>query len=107
VAAVAVAALLWAPALFYDLTGYVTEPGQAGLFGSTLVWSVVAVGAVLMAAWLARTHYGWLSAAGAVVLAAPRFFIYDVTYLLVGADAGGTPSDSAMAHPRRRSQTRG
>ncbi len=107
VLAVAVGALLWLPALLYDLTGYVTVPGQAGLFGSALVWSVVAACAVLMAAWLARTRYGWLSSATAVVLAAPRFFIYDVTYLLVGADAGGTPSDSAMARLVRGTQTRG
>jgi Glycosyltransferase family 87 len=105
--AVVVGGLLWAPALLYDLTGYVTEPGQAGLFGSTLVWSVVAVGAVLVTAWLARTRYGLLSAAGAVILTAPRFFIYDVTYLLAGADAGGTPSESAMAPRWRTPQTRG
>lgn len=105
--AVVVAALLWAPALLYDLSGYVTESGQAGLFGSTLVWSLVAAGAVLVAAWLARTRYGWLASATAVVLAAPRFFIYDLTYFLVGADAtGGTPPDSAMANRVERGQTR-
>ena len=105
--AVAVAALLWAPAFFYDLGGYVTQSGQAGLFGSTMVWSIVAAGALFVAAWLARTRYGWIAAATAVVLAAPRFFIYDVTYLLIGADDPGTPSDPAMAGRLDRGQTLG
>ncbi len=104
-AAVAVAAVLWAPALLlYDLHGYVTDAGQAGLFGNTLAWAVVAVGAALVGAGLARSRYRWLSAATAVVLAAPRFFIYDLTYLLVGAGAPGRPPhDSAKvgsAHAR-------
>ena len=106
--AVLVAAVLWAPALLYDLRGYVTEAGQAGLFGSTPVWSVVAAGAVLIAAWLARTRYGWLASATAVVLAAPRFFIYDLTYLVLGAEeAGGTRAESAMAQAASPPQTRG
>ena len=107
-AAVLVTALLWAPALLYDLRGYVTEAGQAGLFSSTLVWSVVAAGAVLIAAWLARTRYGLLASATAVVLSAPRFFVYDLTYLVVGADeAGGTRAESAMAQAASPPQTRG
>jgi hypothetical protein len=32
---------------------------------------------------LASGRYGWLAGATAVVLATPRFFVYDVTYLLV------------------------
>ena len=107
-AAAAVAAVLWAPALLYDLRGYVTEAGQAGLFGNAPAWAVVAVGAALVAAGLARSRYRWLSAATAVVLAAPRFFIYDLTYLLVGADApGGTPPASAQAKGAGYSRTAG
>jgi hypothetical protein len=85
--AIAVAAMLWAPALLYDLRGYVTEAGQAGLFGNTLVWVVVAAVVAATALPLARTWGGWIASAAAVVLAAPRFFIYDVTYLAVGAPA--------------------
>jgi len=84
-AAVTVAAILWAPALLYDLRGYVTESGQAGLFNNTVVWMVVAAGAAAAALALARTWAGWLASAVAVVLGAPRFFIYDVTYLQLGA----------------------
>jgi hypothetical protein len=37
------------------------------------------------ALWLSRGPYGWLASAVAVVLSLPRFFVYDVTYLAVGA----------------------
>src|SRR5205823_6802608 len=85
--AVGVAAVLWAPALLYDLRGYVTESGQAGLFGNILVWGVVGFAAVVAALTLARTWAGWIASTAAVVLGAPRFFIYDVTYFAVGAPA--------------------
>src|SRR5438874_1499665 len=64
---VAIAGILWAPALFYDLRGYVTEPGQAGLFGSPLIWVVVAAVAAAAALPLARTWGGWIASAAAVV----------------------------------------
>ena len=87
--AVAVAAILWAPALFYDLRGYVTESGQAGLFDNSVVWVAVAAAAAAAAIALARSWVGWLASAAAVVLGAPRFFIYDVTYIQVGAPWDG------------------
>jgi len=87
--AVAVAAILWAPALFYDLRGYVTESGQAGLFDNSVVWVAVAAAAAAAAIALARSWVGWLASAAAVVLGAPRFFIYDVTYIQVGAPRDG------------------
>ena len=86
---VAIAGILWAPALFYDLRGYVTESGQAGLFGNTLVWAVVAAIAAVVALVLARGWAAWIASAVAVVLGAPRFFIYDVTYLQLGAPVDG------------------
>jgi hypothetical protein len=85
--AVAVAGILWAPALLYDLRGYVTEPGQAGLFDNSVVWVAVAAASIAAALVMARTSRGWIASATAVVLAAPRFFIYDATYLAVGAPA--------------------
>ena len=87
--AVAVAAILWAPALLYDMRGYVTESGQAGLFDNRLVFIAVAAVAIGIAAALGRTRVGWIASATAVVLAAPRFFIYDVTYIQVGAPWDG------------------
>jgi len=87
VASVLVAAILWAPALLYDLRGYVSLSGQAALFGNTVVWVAVAVAAIAAALALARSWGGWIASAVAVVMAAPRFFIYDVTYIAIGAPA--------------------
>ena len=86
IAALAATALLWAPALLYDLSGYTTEPGlAASLISVPLLWAVVVGAAIGMALRLAPTRFGWLSAALSVVLALPRLFVYDVTYLMVGA----------------------
>ena len=82
--AVAVAALLWSPAVLFDLRGYVTEAGQAGLFGWAMGYYLLAAAAAVVAVWFARGRFGWLASAIAVVLAAPRFFIYDLTYLMIG-----------------------
>jgi hypothetical protein len=86
--AVGVTLLLWAPALLFDLTGYVTSPGEAGLFGTTAVYLVVGALTAAGALAFARTRYAWLASALSVVLVGPRLFIYDVTYFVVGADRG-------------------
>lgn len=79
------AALLWAPALLYDLRGYATNAGQAAsLISVPVLWVVVVGGALVATLWLARGTYGWLTGAIAVVLALPRLFVYDVTYLMLG-----------------------
>jgi predicted membrane protein len=84
-AAVAVGAVLWAPALLYDLRGYATEAGQAAsLISVPLLWAVVVGAAIGITLRLARGPFGWLGAAASVVLALPRLFVYDVTYLMVG-----------------------
>jgi hypothetical protein len=82
IAAVVVATLLWAPALFLNMRGYVTDVGQAGLFSSAVVYYLVAGACVLAAVVLARTRFAWVASAIAVILGASRFFIYDLTYLL-------------------------
>jgi hypothetical protein len=83
--ATGVTAVLWAPALLYDLSGYTTEPGlAASLISIPPLWAVAvgaAIGATLR---LAHGRFGWLAAAVSVVLALPRLFVYDVTYLMVG-----------------------
>ena len=94
-AAVALTALLWAPALLYDLSNYAVEAGQAAsLYAVPVLYFIVgglAVGATLA---FARSRVGWLSAATALVLVLPRLFVYDVSYLMVGTD---TPSRSRLA----------
>ena len=87
--ALAVAGLLWAPALLYDLSGYATEPGQAAsLISVPILWAVVIGAAMGTTLRLARGRYGWLAAATTLVLALPRLFVYDVTYLMAGVPAG-------------------
>jgi hypothetical protein len=86
--ALGVTALLWAPALLYDLSGYATEPGlAASLISIPILWAVVVGAAIGVALRLAPSRFGWLAAAVAVVVALPRLFVYDVTYLMVGAPA--------------------
>jgi hypothetical protein len=84
--AVAVAAALWAPALLYDLRGYATDAGQAAsLFALPALWAVVLGAGLLVTLRLARTRFAWLAAAVDVVVSLPRLFVYDVTFLMVGA----------------------
>lgn len=90
-AALAVTALLWAPALLYDLRGYATEAGQAAsLISIPILWAVVVGAAIGVTMRLAPGPFGWLAAAVSVVIALPRLFVYDVTYLMVGATARRT-----------------
>ena len=85
-ATLALTALLWAPALGFGLGDYPVEAGQAAsLIAIPALWVAVVGAAVVVTLWLARGRYGWLAAAFSVVLAVPRLFVYDVTYLLVGA----------------------
>jgi hypothetical protein len=81
-----IAAVLLAPFALYDLTNYVTTAGGAALLWDWPVVYAVAVGASIVAALaLARTRYAWLGSSVAVVLALPRSFLYDVTWVMVGA----------------------
>jgi hypothetical protein len=83
--AIGLTAVLWAPALAYDLRGYATDPGQAGsLFSVPWLWALVLGAGLVATVWLARGRFGWLAAATTVAVALPRLFVYDVTYLLVG-----------------------
>jgi hypothetical protein len=86
-ASIVITLLLVAPALLYDLRNYVTTTGQAGMLTvMPAVFAAVVLAIVLVILRLARTRYAWLSAAAGVVLATPRFFVYDVTYLVIGVD---------------------
>jgi hypothetical protein len=86
VVSVALAALLWAPALAFDLRAYATDPGRAAfLYGIPLIYYPVMGLAVGITLALASTHWRWLAGATTVVLSLPRFFVYDVTYLMLGA----------------------
>jgi hypothetical protein len=99
----ALTALLVTPMLFHDLSGYTTDVGSAGLLISWPLVYVATIGAgMALTVWLARTRFAWLAAGTGVALALPRFFVYDVTLLLVG-----TAERAAVPAPATEPATRG
>lgn len=87
VATVAITGLLWLPAVFlYDLTAYPVSAGQAGALVTFPIIYFAVVGIAMGATFvLARTRWSWLTGATAVIVALPRLFVYDVTYLMIPA----------------------
>jgi hypothetical protein len=96
--AVGVAAALMAPAILYDLSEYPTEVGNSlsllSLAGP-IPWAAVALILSVTAFLMARTRYAWGAASVAVLAAVPRLQLYDLTYLLVGADVREEPGAGA------------
>lgn len=98
--AVIATALLVAPMLIFDLSDYPTGGGAATmLIDWPLLYAVVIGAAILVSLRLARTQHGWLASSTTVALALPRFFVYDLTFLMcampsedaeAGAVRGGT-----------------
>ena len=87
-AAVVLTALLWAPVLLYNLDNYAVEAGKAAsLYSLPILYFVVAAVGVGVTLTLAPTRFGWLAAATTVVVTLPRLFVYDVSFLMVGADS--------------------
>lgn len=86
-------AVLVAPALFYGVGNYVTDAGQAALlFGMPAVYiGVVGIG-LLATLRLAQSRWAWLAAGLTAALALPRFFVYDVTFLVPAATTPATDS---------------
>lgn len=94
-AALALALVLVAPMLAFDLTHYPTQTAAAA--GPLPEWLALALAVVAtaFAVPLARTRYGWLSAAVAVMLAIPRWSYYQPSFLLLGL-----PADEPAAKAR-------
>jgi lysylphosphatidylglycerol synthetase-like protein (DUF2156 family) len=94
-------AVLVAPALLFDLSGYSTQPGPGNMslisVGS-LLYLAVAVTMVVLAFVGARSRYPWLLGALAMVAALPRMLTYEISFLLVGL-AGVSPSKAAAREP--------
>ena len=84
---VLITALLVLPMLLFDLRGYSTRigGGQMSLLTvSPFLWVPVS-GAAIAVMWiLARTRYAWLAGSVAVILALPRFIIYEIGLVLIG-----------------------
>jgi hypothetical protein len=85
--AVLLSALLIAPMLLFDLSGYSTAPGGGQLSLTSVAAQLYLAAAIVMAgvAYLrARSRYGWLVGVAAMIAALPRFLTYEVSFLLVG-----------------------
>ena len=84
--AVAVAAVLWAPALLFDLSEYVTDPGT-GLLSiyafSPLLWLVTAAVAGVVAAVLVlgRSRWAWVGLASLMFIGPPRIALSYLGFL--------------------------
>ncbi len=99
-AAAVITGILLTPYLLYDLSNYVTSAGGGGLLWDWPFAYVVAVAAAAGAAiLLARSRWAWLAASATVVLAIPRSFLYDVSWVLVGApsqtEESGAPKSAS------------
>lgn len=97
-------AILAAPFLLYDLSGYQTDPGRSYslyYYASPTAWLVAAGVATAVAVVLAatRSRHVWLAAAVAVMLVAPRTHVTYATYLLVGVLAARS-SQAALDQSR-------
>jgi hypothetical protein len=82
-----IAAVLVAPMLVHDLSGYSTAVGPRQISLAQVwpgLWLAVAVLAAGATVWLGRTRYAWLAAGLAMVLALPRLLTYELSFLLVG-----------------------
>jgi hypothetical protein len=93
VASAAIAAILLAPVLLYDLSGYSTDPGQSFSlyhYVSPGAWLVAAAASSVLAVVLAvrRSPYVWVAAALAVMLLPPRTHVTYATFLVVGLLGG-------------------
>jgi len=88
-----VAAVLLAPMLLTDLSGYTTDPGRSFsvyYYVSPTAWAIAAVastGLALVLAWR-RSPYVWVATALAVMLVPPRSHITYATYLVIGLLGG-------------------
>jgi hypothetical protein len=83
----ALTALLVGPMLLFDLSGYSTDIGAGQL--SLLTVSPWLFGAVLVVALaatflLARGRYAWAVGSLAMMLALPRFLIYEISFAVIG-----------------------
>lgn len=103
---VALTAVLVAPMLLFDLSGYSTETGAAQmslLENSPWLFVPVALGGAAVALAFGRTPSGWLAAGVAAALWLPRFLTYEISFVLVGlADLASGSSSTPSGRPAKR-----
>jgi hypothetical protein len=98
--------VLVAPMLLFEIPALSLDAGRSFSLYSTspLLWLLVAAVCVGAALGLARTRFAWLAAGVAVLMALPRAFVYDVTFLLPGISerrANEEPAPASAAEPAR------
>lgn len=97
VVALALTAVLWLPILAFPVSVTTVDSGFAGALIRVhpLLYGIVAAAAVGVAMWCAirRSAYVTLAAAAATVIALPRLFVYDVTWVLVGVVTPSRPRE--------------
>lgn len=94
-------ALLVTPTLLFDLSDYPLSTGRSLLWGTPFYLPVI-LAAYVWASRFTPLAYGRLSAAAAVVLTSPRFWLYDATWLLVGVPHDGRRDEhSVVGMPQR------
>lgn len=84
---VGLTAILVAPMLLFDLSGYSTAIGagqQSLLTVTPLLFGVAVVVALAGAFAAARTRYAWVVGSLAMMLALPRFLLYEISFAVVG-----------------------
>jgi hypothetical protein len=85
VASLTLTGVLVAPFLLYRLDHYPTSAGGAAvLIAWPSVYTIIIAVSMAATLLLTRTKWAWLAGATTVCLALPRFFVYDITYLLAG-----------------------
>lgn len=100
--AVIVTILVVAPMLLYDLSHYPTgADGAAMLINVPVLYAIVIAAGILISVRLARGSLRWLASSTTVALAIPRFFVYDVTFILPALPAmqgsAGEPDHRAIS----------
>ena len=81
--------ILVAPMLTHDLSNYPSSPGPAAMLIATpIVYAAVVAVGIVVSLRLARTRFAWLASATTVTISVPRFFIYDMTFLMAAVPNG-------------------
>lgn len=83
----ALTAILVAPMLLFDLSGYSTEVGSGQMSPmqwSPVIWAAIALLAVLATYRVADTRFAWLVGSVATTLALPRFLLYQISFVIIG-----------------------
>jgi hypothetical protein len=92
-ASVALTGTLVAPLLMHDLSDYPTSASAAAfLIQWPMLYGVAIAAGIAISLRTAATRAGWLASATTVAVALPRFFVYDVTFLMAGINDRGAGS---------------